>query len=255
MTSNFSYLGIKTIFLFEIKDFFKDFQFTIIAPLITTLLFVFILSTLDKYYVFVPNNESYLNFLIPGIVISIVMQTSFNHLSEIIINMKQIGSFNDYLISPITRIELYLAFILASTFVSFIVGIINLYILSFFTEFENINYFKLIYYLTICVVIFSSLGALTGFLSYTWDVQSSISNFFIVPLSFLSGTFFSIDSVDEKFIFLFKYNPIYYIVNGFRSSFYDSNIHFYHNVYIVFLLILVLSISLYIYNRGYKVIN
>ena len=255
MTSNFSYLGIKTIFLFEIKDFFKDFQFTIIAPLITTLLFVFILSTLNKYYVFVPNNESYLNFLIPGIVISIVMQTSFNHLSEIIINMKQIGSFDDYLISPISRVELFISFLLSSVFVCLIIGYLNLFILSFFTDFQTVNFLNLSYYMIICIVIFSSLGALTGFLSFTLDVQSSISNFFVVPISFMSGTFFPITSIDEKYQFIFYYNPIFHLVNGFRSSFYINDISKYNNLFIMTTLIFFLFISLYIFKRGFRVIN
>ena len=106
--SNISYLAIQTIILSEIKDYLKEYQFTLIAPLVTTLLFVFIFSTLDRYYSFDGFNSSYIHFLIPGIIMTLVIQTSFNHLSEIIINMKQIGSFDDYLISPISRVELFI---------------------------------------------------------------------------------------------------------------------------------------------------
>ena len=96
--SNISYFAIKTIFIYEVKDFFKEFQFNIVAPLINTLLFVIILSTIESYYSIPSDGSSYLNFLVPGIIIMVVMQASFNHLSEVIIAMKQIGSFNDYLI-------------------------------------------------------------------------------------------------------------------------------------------------------------
>ena len=255
--SNISYLAIKTIIYFEIKEYLKEFQFTIIAPLTTTILFVFILSTLDKYYSFINTDNSYIHFLVPGVVLSVVIQSSFNHLSEIIINMKQIGSFNDFLISPINRIELFFSLLLSSIFVNILVGIINLFVLSFFINFESINYISLFYYLTICILIFSSLGALTGFLSFTWDIQSSISTFFIVPISFLSGTFFSIDIINEKFIFLFKYNPIYHLVSGFRSSlnnnFYEVDI--YSNIYIIIFLFIIILISLFVFNKGYRVIN
>mgnify|MGYP001209523860 FL=1 len=140
MGGNLSYYAIRTIIFFEIKDFFKEFQFNIIAPLINTVLFVFIISTINRYYSF-SSSESYLRFLIPGMLIIVVIQTSFNHISEVIISMKQIGSFNDYLMSPISRIEILLSFLISSILVSLSVGVINLCVLSFFTDFNNINFF------------------------------------------------------------------------------------------------------------------
>ena len=192
--SNISYSAIKTILTYEIKYFIKEFQFNIIAPLINTLLFVCILTTIENYYNLNTQESSYINFLVPGIVIMVIMQTSFNHLSEVIISMKQTGSFNDYLMSPITRMEICISFISSSVLVCIIVGLINLLTLSYFTNFDQINYIDLFYYLFLTIIIFSSVGALTGFLSFTWDIQSSISNFFIVPISFFSGTFFPINA-------------------------------------------------------------
>ena len=254
--SNISYLSIKTIIIFEIRDYFKEFQFTVIAPLITTILFVFIFSTLDRYYSLNNSLNSYMNFLIPGILMTVVMQTSFNHLSEIIINMKQIGSFDDYLISPISRIELFFSLIITSIIVSLIVGYINIIVLSFFANFETINYFYVTYYLILCILIFSSLGALTGFLSYTWDFQSSVSNFFIVPISLFSGSFFPIEVLDKKFIFLFSYNPFYYLIDGFRSSFdFNNKINLYTNTYILFFTISIILICLYVFKKGFRVIK
>ena len=147
--SNISYFAIKTIFIYEVKDFFKEFQFNIVAPLINTLLFVIILSTIESYYAIPSEGGSYLNFLVPGIIMMVVMQASFNHLSEVIIAMKQIGSFNDYLMSPISRIEIFFSFILSSLVVCVFIGIINLIVLSNFTDFQNINFFRLFYYLII----------------------------------------------------------------------------------------------------------
>ena len=253
--SNISYSAIKTIIIFEIRDFFKEFQFNIIAPLISTLLFVFILSTIQNYYSIKINENSYMNFLVPGVVMMVVIQTSFNHLSEILISMKQIGSFNDYLISPISRIEIFISFILSSIFVCLIVGIINLLILTFFTNFDEVNYFNLFYYLVLTIIIFSSLGALTGFLSFTWDVQSTVSNFFIVPISFFSGTFFSINSLDVKWHFIFNCNPFYFLVNGFRGAFNNKNLNLENELYILILTFIIFFITLFIFQKGYKVID
>jgi ABC-2 type transport system permease protein len=114
----------------------------------------------------------------------------------------------------------------------------------------------MLYYLIISILIFSSIGATIGFLSFTWDAQSSISNFFIIPITFLSGTFFSIESIDEKFKFLLSYNPFYYIVNGFRSSFIKGyDVYLINDIYIFFVLIFFLFFSFFVFKKGYKVIN
>ena len=255
MFSNFSYLAIKTIIFHEIKDFFIEFQFNIIAPLINTILFVFIISTINTHYSFSVNEDSYINFFVPGMIIIVVIQTSFNHLSEVIISMKQSGSFNDYLTSPISRIELFLSFLFSSIIVCTVVGLVNLIVLSFFTDFQYFKYFNLFYYLIVSVIIFSSFGAIIGFLSFTWDVQSSISSFFIVPVAFLSGTFFSIESIDENWHFLLKYNPFYHLVNGFRSSFVEGyDITFINDIFILMVLLFSILFSIFIFKKGYKVI-
>ena len=86
--SKISYSAIRTILFYEIKFFFREFQFNIIAPLISTCLFVFILYTVQHYYSNDTQEDSYMNFLIPGIIIMLVIQTSYDHLSEVIISMK-----------------------------------------------------------------------------------------------------------------------------------------------------------------------
>jgi len=256
MLSNFSYFAVKTIFFHEVKEFFREFQFNIIAPLVNTLLFFFIISTINRYYAFSIDQESYINFFVPGILIVVIIQTSFNHLSEVIISMKQSGSFNDYLISPISRIEIFLSFLLSSIFVCIVVGLINLFVLSFFTDFQYFKYFNFFFYLILAVIFFSSVGAIIGFLSFTWDIQSLVSNFFIIPITFMSGTFFSIESINVDWQFILKYNPFYYLINGFRSSFiqgYDINLI--NNFYIILTVFTCLFFSIFIFQKGYKVIN
>ena len=128
-------------------------------------------------------------------------------------------------------------------------------ILSFFTNFHEVNYFNLFYYLVLTIIIFSSLGALTGFLSFTWDVQSTVSNFFIVPISFFSGTFFSINSLGVKWHFIFNYNPFYFLVNGFRGAFNNNNLNLENEIYILILTFIIFFLTLFIFQKGYKVID
>jgi len=253
--SNISYYAIKTITLQKIKEFFSEFQYTIIAPLVSTIIFVVLLSTINNYYVLDNHENNYLEFVVPGIVIMVVMQTSYQNISESFIFMKQIGSFNDYLISPISRIEILISFLLASIFIGLFVGIINIFFLKIFVKFNSINYFFIFYYLILTSLIFSSIGSIVGFLFFTWDVQQSVHNFIVIPISYLSGTFFSINSVNLKWIFFFKFNPFYKIVNNFRQSFYDRN-NFIINeeLMLFFITFLFVIISIIIFKKGYRVI-
>ena len=252
---NFSYYGIKTIIFQKIKEFFSEFQYTIIAPLISTFIFVLIMSTISNYYSIIVEDDNYIEFIVPGMVMMIVMQVSYQNISESLIFMKQIGSFNDYLMSPISRLEILISLIIASIFIGVFIGLINIFFLNIFVKFDFINYYKVIYYLIIASLIFSSLGSIVGFLFYTWDLQQSIYTFFVIPISFLSGTFFSINSVNLKWILLFKINPFYQLVNNFRHSFKnEQSINFNVEIQILFLSFVILFISIIVFKKGYKVI-
>ncbi|MBO6467629.1 MAG: ABC transporter permease, partial [Pelagibacteraceae bacterium] len=219
--SNLSYYAINTIFFQKIREFFSEFQSTIISPLVSTIIFVVILSTVRNYYS-LDEKGNYLNFVVPGIIIMTVMQVSYQNISESLIFMKQIGSFNDYLMSPMSRTEILISLLIASIFIGLFTGLVNIIVLTFFVKFYSFNFLMIFYYLFLTSLIFSSIGSIIGFLFFTWDIQSSISNFIVVPISFLSGTFFSIHAIDPKWMFLFKINPFYYLVNKFRLSFYDE---------------------------------
>ena len=252
--SNLSYYAINTIFFQKIREFFSEFQSTIISPLVSTIIFVVILSTVRNYYS-LDEKGNYLNFVVPGIIIMTVMQVSYQNISESLIFMKQIGSFNDYLMSPMSRTEILISLLIASIFIGLFTGLVNIIVLTFFVKFYSFNFLFIIYYLFLTSLIFSSIGSIIGFLFFTWDIQSSISNFIIVPISFLSGTFFSIHVIDPKWMFLFKINPFYYLVNKFRLSFYDE---YYINIkeesFLFFFSIIFLIMSIFIYKKGYKTI-
>ena len=252
--SNLSYYAIKTISYQKIREFFSEFQYTIISPLVSTIIFVVILSTISNYYS-LDVKGNYLNFVVPGIIIMTVMQVSYQNISESLIFMKQIGSFNDYLMSPISRTEILLSLLTASIFIGIFTGLVNIIVLTFFFKFHLFNFFIIIYYLFLTSLIFSSIGSIIGFLFFTWDTQSSISSFIIVPISFLSGTFFSIHAIDLKWMFLFKINPFYYLVNKFRLSFYDEYyINIKEELFLFFFTLIFLIISIFIYKKGYRTI-
>ena len=251
-----NFFAIFTIVKYRIREFLFEYHYSILAPLISNLLFIVIFSTIERFYSLSEGNLSFIQFLFPGLIIMIVAQESFDNPSVSIINSKQIGSFDDFLVAPISRIEIFIAYIISQIFVGLLLGIINLLILSYFIQFNYFSIFSFIYYLILVILFFSSIGSVVGFLSYRWDTQSTVSNFFISPINFLSGTFFSINSLPESLKGILLYNPYYYVITYFRESFYiKSEINYINNTVVFSFIFLTFFISGYIFYRGYNVIK
>ena len=108
-----NFYAIFTIVKFRIREFAFEYHYSILAPLFSNLIFIIIFSTIDRFYNLSDGNISFLQFLVPGLIIMIVAQESFDNPSASIINSKQIGSFEDFLLSPISRVEIFFAYIMS----------------------------------------------------------------------------------------------------------------------------------------------
>ena len=197
-----------------------------------------------------------MQFLIPGLIIMVVAQESFDNPSISIVNSKQIGSFDDFLMAPLSRVEIFIAYLISQIFIGLFLGIINFLILSFFISYNFFSLISFVYYLVLVIIFFSSLGSLIGFLAYRWDTISTVSNFFVSPINFLSGTFFSISALPDEFKYILLYNPYYYLITYFRNSFYiDAKVNYYVNTLIFIFVFSSFLITAYVFYRGYKVIK
>ena len=251
-----NFYAIFTIVRFRIREFLFEYNYSILGPLISNLLFVVIFSTIDRYYSLSLGNITFVDFLVPGLIVMTVAQESFDNPSVSIINSKQIGSFDDFLLAPLSRVEIFMAYIISQIIIGLILGFINFILLSYFISFNYFSIFSFIYYLTLVIIFFTSIGSVVGFLAFRWDTQSTVSNFFISPINFLSGTFFSINVVPENLQVILFYNPYYYIISFFRDSFYiKAEINLHLNIFVVMFVTLIFFIAGYIFYRGYNVIK
>ena len=252
----FNFFAIFTIVRFRIREFTSDYHYSILAPLTSNLLFVIIFSTIDRYYALSNENLSFMQFLIPGLIIMVVAQESFDNPSVSLVNSKQIGSFDDFLIAPISRVEIFVSYLISQILIGLFLGFLNFLILSFFISYNYFSLISFLYYLTLVIIFFSSLGSLVGFLAYRWDTISTVSNFFVSPINFLSGTFFSINALPENIKYILLYNPYYYIITYFRDSFYAKDeVNYYLNLIIFIFVFSFLLITAYVFHKGYKVIK
>ena len=251
-----NYSAIYSIIAFRLKEFFSEYQYSLLAPITTNILFILVFLTIENYYSLSIDSKSFVQFIAPGLIIMIVAQESYDNPSVTLVNMKQIGSLDDWLIAPISRIEILISLLISSIIIGFIIAICNLIILSFLIDIKIINYVFFCYYLIVVIIFFSCLGCFVGILFNTWDTQSTFSNFFVTPLNFLSGTFFSITYMPENFKFILYYNPYYYVVTFFRSCFDDEFIfHVDQNVYILSFIFVSFIITAYVYFKGYSIIK
>ena len=251
-----NFFAIFTIVKFRIREFIHEYNYSILAPLISNLIFVIIFSTIDRYYSLFIEDITFIEFLVPGLIIMTVAQESFDNPSVSLINSKQIGSFDDFLIAPLSRLEIFISYIFSQIIIGLILGSVNFIILSYFISLNYFSFFSFIYYLSLVIIFFSSVGSVVGFLAYRWDTQSTVSSFFISPINFLSGTFFSINSLPESYKIILLYNPYYYIITFFRDSFYiKTEINLLLNLIVMIFVVFIFLISGYIFHKGYNVIK
>jgi ABC-2 type transport system permease protein len=253
-TLNFNYYGTYTLFIREVKRFLKVYHQTIIAPVVTALIFLSIfllaLGNINKKVHGVPYNE----FAGYGLIIMTIIQNSFANSSSSLIMARVLGYVNDILMTPFNGIELVTAYTLGSVARGIIVGIVLSFVLSFIIDFKCHNIFIVMAYVLIACVLMANLGTLSSLLTDNFDKNSAITSYIITPLSFLSGTFYSIHDLPTWAKMINYVNPFFYIIDGFRfglTGVSDSSVYF-GLTYLLLLDFIVIFMTIRIIDSGWK---
>jgi len=250
-----NWIGFWTLYKKEVLRYLIVWVQTLLSPIISSLLFFLVLS------VAIGNNRSdmlgvpFMSFLAPGLIAMQIIQQSFSHSSSSFMIGKIQGNIVDILYAPLSPGEVTFAVSLAATTRSFMIGIFSLFIFYFLVDIEVKNFYSLIFYTFTSSFILGSVGIIAGLWAEKFDHMASITNFFIVPLSFLSGTFYTIDNLPGFLQTVSKCNPFFYMIDGFRYSFLeesDGSI-FVGSIYLTVLAMLFWFASYLLYKRGYKI--
>ena len=249
----FNKIGFATLYLKEVKRFLNVFAQTIIAPGITTLLFYIIFSlSMDREYLNT-DNYSFSEFLIPGLTCMAIMQNAFANTSSSILISKVQGNIVDILMPPLSELELTFSYALGGVTRGILVGGAILLMIFVWVPLKIHNLYVTLYFAFFSALLLSLLGILCGIWSKKFDHMASITNFIILPLTFLSGTFYSVDRLPEFWHFIANWNPFFYMIDGFRYGFIgynDSDIRL--GILILAILNLIfLLITIYIFKKGY----
>jgi ABC-2 type transport system permease protein len=250
-----NWIGFKSLWLKECQRFLVVWAQTLLSPLISSLLFLSVLTLAlgdDRGEVL---GYSFINFLAPGLIAMSIITQSFSHsVSSLMIGKIQ-GNIVDTLYAPLSALEVSLSIILAAVTRSLLIAIISIIVFSMIIEIKIYSFVYIVVYGFLTSFILGGLGFIAGLWAEKFDHTASVTNFIITPLSFLSGVFYSIDKLPQLFQTISYINPFFYMIDGFRYGFLgtsDGSVNF-GMIYLIVLSFIMWFISFYLYKIGYKI--
>jgi len=214
-----NWLGLSTLYKREVWRFIKVINQTLLAPVITTLLFLAVLTLSlggrsDRMIGDVP----YSHFITPGLIMMAVVQNAFSNTSSSLMLSKIQGVIIDLLMPPFSGGEITFGLTMGGVTRGVLVGIVVSLSIYPFVPFTVHSWILAVFYVVASSLMLALVGLLAGIRSQSFDQLSSITNYIITPLSFLSGTFYSIKQLPEFWQVVCKFNPFFYMIDGFRYS-------------------------------------
>jgi ABC-2 type transport system permease protein len=250
-----NWVGTWTLYQKETLRFLIVWVQTIFSPLISSLLFLLVLSLAIGTGRGEMLGVSFVSFLAPGLIAMQVIQQSFSHSSSSFMIGKIQGNIVDVLYAPLSAAEVTIAVSLAATTRSFMIAIVSILILYIIIDIQIKHFFMLIIFTFLSSFILGNIGTITGLWAEKFDHMASATNFVIVPLSFLSGTFYTIDRLPGFLQTVSKVNPFFYMIDGFRYCFIgtsDGSI-LVGVTYLSILSLISWFTAYYLYKKGYKI--
>ena len=250
-----NWVGFWSLYVKEVSRFFVVWAQTLLSPLVSSLLFLSVLTLA------IGNERGdvlgfpFISFLAPGLIVMSMIQQSFSHTVSSFMISKMQGNIIDTLFAPLTAVEVTFALILAAVTRSLFILVISIIAFSFIVDLNIHSVFYIFIGSFIGSFILGALGFITGLWAEKFDHTATITNFIITPLSFLSGVFYSIDKLPEFFQIASKVNPFFYIIDITRFGFLgtsDGSVNF-GIIYLLIISFIMWFLSYYLYKIGYKI--
>lgn len=246
--------GFYTLFYKEWLRFWKVSVQTILAPVLTALLFLLVFSHTLRSHVEAFPGVSYPAFLVPGLAMMSVLQNAFANSSSSLMQSKMTGNIIFVLLPPLSHREFFLAYLLAAGARGLVVGAGVFAATAWFVDLQFAHPLWAIAFAVAGSGIMGALGIIAGIHSEKVDELAVFQNFIILPLTFLSGVFYSIHSLPPFWQGLSRLNPIFYMIDGFRYGFFGhADVSPLLSLSIVGACFLALSLlTLWLLKTGYK---
>ena len=211
--------GMRTLLYKEVLRFWKVSFQTVAAPVLTSLLYLLIFSHVLESHVRI-NGVPYTAFLIPGLVIMSVLQNAFANSSSSLIQSKVTGSVVFVLLPPISYVEFFAAYTGAAMLRGLMVGVGVLVVTCGFAPLTVVSPGWILAFAVLGGAIMGALGMVAGIWADKFDQLAGFQNFLVMPLTMLSGVFYSIHSLPAFWQQVSHFNPVFYMIDGFRYGFF-----------------------------------
>ena len=212
-------IGLWTLYAKEVKRFFKVYTQTIVAPAITTLIFLAIFALALDGTTRRVGDIPFVEFLAPGLIMMAIVQNSFANTSSTMMVGKVQGCIVDLLMPPLSSLELTFAFVMGGVTRGLLVSLVTGLVMSFFVPLSVHSFAALIFFSTAASMMLSLIGLIAGIWAEKFDHMAAVTNFVVTPLAFLSGTFYSVERLPEPWLTVSQLNPFFYMIDGFRYAF------------------------------------
>ena len=250
-----NWVGAYSLYKKEVLRFLIVSGQTLVGPILTSILFLVVISLAigdERPDVL---GVPYIEFLANGLIMMQVIQQSFSHSSSSVMMGKIMGTIVDIINSPLSAAEITISLVLASITRGLSIALISTIIFVFFLDLTIQNYFLWFLYLFLAGLFLGSAGIIAGLYADKFDQMATVTNFIIVPLSFLSGTFYSIEKLPNILKGLSYYNPFFHMIDGFRYSFIgqmDGSLKF-GIFFLSIVSIVTWYLAYFLFKKGYKI--
>ena len=248
-------IGWQTLFYKEVLRFWKVGFQTVGAPVLTAVLYMLIFGHVMQGRVLVYDQISYTAFLVPGLVMMSVLQNAFANSSSSLIQSKIMGSLVFLLLSPLSHWHWFFAYVGSSVARGLLVGLGVFAVTVFFGQPSFVAPLWIVLFAILCAALLGALGVIAGLWSEKFDQMAAFQSFVIMPMTFLSGVFYSIHSLPPFWQKVSHLNPFFYMIDGFRYGFFGvSDVSPWLSLGIVLAaLALVSAVAVTMLRTGYKI--
>jgi ABC-2 type transport system permease protein len=217
--AGFNWLGLRTLYVREVKRFFKVWMQTVLSPMATSLLYMLVFVTAIGTTRASVAGVDFAHFVGPGLIMMSILNNAFANSSSSLLQAKMMGLTPDFLTPPLSSVEQATAFTAGAVTRGLLVGAITALSVWPFTHFTIAHWGPALYFAFAAALMLGLAGVFVGLWSEKFDHLAAVTNFLIMPLTFLSGTFYLVDNLPEPFRTISHYNPFFYVIDGFRYGF------------------------------------
>jgi ABC-2 type transport system permease protein len=255
MSGNSVLAGTRTLLYKEVLRFWKVSFQTVAAPVLTAVLYLMIFGHVLEDHVKVYDAIGYTSFLIPGLVMMSVLQNAFANSSSSLIQSKITGNLVFVLVAPLSHWAWFLAYVGASIVRGVVVGAGVLLVTAWFAPLHVANPLWIIVFTLMGAAMMGALGLIAGLWAEKFDQIAAFQNFIIMPMTFLSGVFYSVRSLPPLAQGISHLNPFFYMIDGFRNGFFGvSDVSPWVSLAVVVAsMVVVCAVCVQLLRTGYKI--